>query len=253
LTDALREREAQAQRDLRVAGRLLGRLMLPGPQPDWPELAWAVHFRPLGAVGGDYYAFARPDGRHLGVLVADASGHNVAAALVAVMARVAFDDAVQTALRPTDVLGVMNERLQGLADERYVTALYGVFDRIERTFTFANAGHPVPLHYDARSRACNPLDATGLMLGVLPDANFDEWSVTLDGGDLLVLHSDGVTECRNEAGEQFGEERLTRAVKDTARLGAGEVMRHVLTELAAHRGALPPGDDETLLVAELRG
>ena len=66
----------------------------------------------------------------------------------------------------------MNERLLGIADERYVTAMYGVVDRVERTFTFATAGHPVPLHYDARSRACHPLEATGFMLGIMPDAVF---------------------------------------------------------------------------------
>src|SRR5262249_7129981 len=83
LTEELLERDRQTQRHLRTAGRLLNRLLLPGAPPRRPELSWAVHFRPLDPLGGDYYDFAEPDGRHLGVLIADASGHSIPAAMVA--------------------------------------------------------------------------------------------------------------------------------------------------------------------------
>src|SRR5205823_6808806 len=120
-----------ARRSLKVAGRLMNRLLLPGAPPDWPELAWAVHFRPLDPLGGDYYDFAQPDGRHLGVLIADASGHSLPAAMVAIMARIAFAETAGTP-RPAKVLAAMNRRLQALADERFGTAFYGVFERHAR-------------------------------------------------------------------------------------------------------------------------
>ena len=103
LTGELTDRERQTQRSLKVAGRLMNRLLLPGAPPAWPELAWAVHFRPLDPLGGDYYDFAQPDGRHLGVLIADASGHSLPAAMVAIMARIAFAEVgrgIDVARRP---------------------------------------------------------------------------------------------------------------------------------------------------------
>jgi serine phosphatase RsbU (regulator of sigma subunit) len=173
LTGELLERDRQSQRNMIVAGRLLNRLLLPTDPPDWPEWSWAVHFRPLDPLGGDYYDFALPDERHLGVLIADASGHSLPAAMVAIMARIAFAEIGRKTARPSEVLVAMNRRLQGLADERYVTAFCGVFDRDSRRFTFANAGHPQPLHYSSASRSCEPLGAIGFMLGILPDSQYE--------------------------------------------------------------------------------
>src|SRR5581483_11578033 len=132
LTRELIDRDRETRRGLKVAGRLMNRLLLPGAPPDWPELAWAVHFRPLDPLGGDYYDFAQPDGRHLGVLIADASGHSLPAAMVAIMARIAFAEAGRETTSPAETLRGMNQRLQELTDERYVSAFYGVYDRVLR-------------------------------------------------------------------------------------------------------------------------
>src|SRR5437867_3642132 len=83
------ERDQLIQYEMNVAGRLLNRALVPGAPHDGPDIAWAVRYSPLDAVGGDYYDFVAPDDRHIGVLIADASGHSVAAAMVAIMARIA--------------------------------------------------------------------------------------------------------------------------------------------------------------------
>src|SRR5204863_4455046 len=123
-TEQLIERDLQSQQNLLAAGRLMQRLVPPAAKPDWPELVWAVHFSPLDPLGGDYYDFAQPDGRHLGVLIADASGHSIPAALVAIMARIAFAEAGRDTTSPAEVLRGMNQRLQGLTEERFVSAFY---------------------------------------------------------------------------------------------------------------------------------
>lgn len=252
LTALLLERDRQSQRNLRVAGRLLNSLLVPGSPPEWPELAWAIHFSPLDSLGGDYFDFARPDDRNLTVLVADASGHNIAAAMVAIMARFAFSEAVRADYRPAPVLAAMNRRLQGLADERYVTAFCGLFDRHARTLTYANAGHPHPLLCRAPTGDCRPLDATGFMLGIVPDAAYDEQSVTLAPGDRICLCTDGLIDAQDEAGTPFEMEGLERAVRESAQFPAEEMLRHVLATLATHRGERPVGDDVTALIAEVR-
>ena len=120
--------------NMNVAGRLQTRLLLPSAPPGWPELSWGIHYAPLDPLGGDYYDFAQPDDRHLGILIADASGHSIPAAMVAIMARFAFAEVVRHTVRPAEVLSVMNRRLQGLTDERFVTAFFGVLDRQTREF-----------------------------------------------------------------------------------------------------------------------
>jgi serine phosphatase RsbU (regulator of sigma subunit) len=252
LAAELLDRERQAQRGLRVAGRLMNRLLLPGAPPDGPDLAWAVHFRPLDPLGGDYYDFAQPDGRHVGVLIADASGHSLPAAMVAIMARIAFAEAGRDSTSPASVLRGMNQRLQGLTEERFVSAFYGVYDRVLRRFTYAAAGHPPPLHYEARSQTVRPLESRGLLLGILPDAEYEESSVGLVPGDRLCLFTDGVTEGRGPGGEAFGTVRLEASFA-SAGGHADAVLRRLVADLAEFRGDRPAGDDETLLVAEVRG
>src|SRR5580692_11474660 len=124
--DELMARDSDLRYNLRAAGNFQTRLLLPHSPPQWPELRWGIHFAPLDHLGGDYYDLAHPDPDHLGFLIADASGHSIAAAMVAILSRIAFAEVAGTTTSPGEVLTFMNERLQGLADERFVTAFYAV-------------------------------------------------------------------------------------------------------------------------------
>ena len=155
--DELMARDADLRYNLRSAGSFQTRLLLPHTPPDWPELRWGIHFAPLDHLGGDYYDLAHPDSEHLGVLIADASGHSIAAAMVAILSRTAFADIVGSTTSPGEVLTAMNTRLQGLADERFVTAFYAVLNRRTRILTYANAGHPYPIRRIAGTGQSQPL------------------------------------------------------------------------------------------------
>jgi sigma-B regulation protein RsbU (phosphoserine phosphatase) len=188
----------------------------------------------------------------MGVLIADASGHSIPAAMVAIMARLAFADVSRHSIRPGEVLAALNLRLQGLADERFVSAFYGVFDRAQRRLTFANAGHPPPLHYVSHSQACLPLDTRGLLLGIMPDVTYEEKCVELAPGDRLCLYTDGVTESRNPDGTQFGFGRLEQALTAAGRGGTDAVLQHLVESLTSFRSGRSADDDVTLVVAEVR-
>lgn len=244
-------RDAEMRYNLRAAGRLQTRLMLPHAPPRWPELRWGVHYAPLDHLGGDYYDVAQPDPDHLGFLIADASGHSIAAAMVAIMSRTAFSEVSGSTTSPGAVLAEMNARLQDLADDRFVTAFYGVLNRRTWTLTYANAGHPYPLRFVARTGKVQALSAQGFMLGIVPDEQYREKTVQLEPDDRLCFYTDGLVEARNELGEGYGTERLEAALAAHGHATAEALTQLLLADQCAFRGDQKLTDDVTLVVGEL--
>lgn len=249
--DELLARDSELRFNLRAAGRLQTRMLLPRQRPDWPELRWGVHYAPLDHLGGDYYDFAQPDADHLGILMADASGHSIAATMVAVMSRFAFAEVSGQNASPGEILSAINERLQGLTDDRFVTAFYGVLNRRTRVLTYANAGHPYPLRYSARTGAVTPLAAQGFLLGIMPGEQYREKCVELEPGDRLCIYTDGVVESRNEIGEAFGTDRLRDYLLAHGGDPADRIARDTIADMNTFRGTQPLSDDVTLMIAEL--
>jgi serine phosphatase RsbU (regulator of sigma subunit) len=250
--EELLARDSEQRYNLRAAGRFQNRLLLPQAPPEWPELRWGAHYAPLDHLGGDYYDTAHPAPDRLGLLIADASGHSIAAALVAILSRTAFAEVARGTPSPGEVLTEMNRRLQGLADERFVTAFYGILDRRTRVLTYANAGHPYPLRWCADSGGVQPLGAQGFMLGIMPEEQYREKTVQLAPGDRLCFYTDGLIEARNEIGETFGTDRLTDCLAAHGGLPAERLTEEILATQREFRGSHALSDDVTLVVAELR-
>lgn len=249
--DQLMARDLELVHNLRTAGRLQKTLLPHGP-PVWPELRWAVQYEPLDHLGGDYYDFATPDPDHLGFLIADASGHSVAAAMVAIMTRYAFAEVANKTVNPGDVLSALNRRLHGVADDRFVTAFYGVYDRRTRTLRYANAGHPYPLLLEAETGAVKPLVAQGFLLGIIPDEVYTEREVTLAPGDTLCFFTDGLVEARNEIGEQYETGLLTDCLKSSRHAVTEHVvLDEIIRSQRTFCSGVPLSDDLTLAVCRL--
>lgn len=249
--DQLMARDLELVHNLRAAGQLQ-KTLLPHAPPDWPDLRWALHFAPLDHLGGDYYDFATPDADHLGFLIADASGHSVAAAMVAVMTRFAFAQVAPRTTSPGEVLAALNRRLNGVTEERFVTAFYGVYDRRTRELRYANAGHPYPLRYNAATGEVKPITAQGFLLGIIPDEVYVERTVTLNSGDAICFFTDGLVEARNEIGEQYGDERLTACLRKYAAGAESELVKEVLRCQRAFCSDTPLTDDLTLAVCRFQ-
>lgn len=247
--DQLIARDQEVLYNLRAAGRLQMQL-LPHATPNWPEFQWAVHYAPLDHLGGDYYDFATPAPDHLGFLIADASGHSVAAAMVAVLARFAFAEISPHTTNPGEVLTAINQRLQGVTEERFVTAFYGVFDRRTRVLRYSNAGHPYPMLFNAVTATVRPIAAQGFMLGVVPDEVYAEKEVTLAPGDVLCFYTDGLVEARNEIGELFGDDRLIGCLERHAG-EKGDLIARVLNAQREFCSGVPLSDDLTVAVCRL--
>ncbi len=247
----LQDRDTELRLHMTVAGRLQTRL-LPARPPSLPEIDIAAHYAPLDPLGGDYYDFVQSASKHLGVLIADASGHSIPAAMVAIMTRTAFASAARDVIRPAPVLSAINNHLHGLTGEHFVTAFYGLFDRTSRRFTYANAGQPLPYRYLGRTGLCEPLKARGAMLGIMPVAEYEEHEVQLEPGDKLCFYTDGLVDCMNAAGEPYGTARLQECLRQHGRQSAGAVVSDVVGCLTAFRGEQPVKDDLTILVADVK-
>ena len=251
LNDQLLSRDAEILQYLRAAGRLQTMVMLPQSPPDWPHLRWAIHYAPLDHLGGDYYDFATPGPDHLGILIADASGHSIPAALVAIVARFAFTQSAFQTQHPGDVLSAMNRYLHELIEERFVTAFYGVLDRGTGGFRYATAGHPPPLLFEAKSGQVRNLTAQGFLLGIMPDEVYVEREVRLEPGDKMLFYTDGLVEARNEIGELYGNPRLEQCLATHGRATSAELLAQVLACQREFSGAEPLTDDLTIVVAEV--
>lgn len=247
VNDELMAKDAETAFNLRAAGQMQKKLLLPSAPPDWPELDWGIKFAPLDHLGGDYYDFATPDAEHLGILIADASGHSIPAAMVAVMARIAFASVAKTTVNPGEVLGAMNHELLGLSGERFVTAFYGVLNRRTRVFRYSSAGHPPPVLVRGGSRDVKQLAAQGFLLGVMPDEVYFEKQVEVRPGDRLCFYTDGVTEARDPIGEMFGTDRLIGCLTNHGHERSKAVIDHIMSCQKSFCDGYPYTDDVTLL------
>jgi serine phosphatase RsbU (regulator of sigma subunit)/CBS domain-containing protein len=249
--DLLIASAAETRANLRAAGKLHRQLVLPKAPPDIPGLRWALHYKPVDHLGGDYYDFAEPAPGLVGMLIADGAGHSIPAALLAVLASVAFNDVADRFDSPGTVLTQVSRRLEGLAEEKFVSAFYGVLDATTKSFRYATAGHPPPLLVEAATGRVRSIGGTGFLLGIMPEEEYREQTVQLAAGDRLCFFTDGLTEARNEIGEMFGEARLTGCLTGHRDASPKELIDHILACQTGFRGPVPLHDDLTIVVLEL--
>jgi hypothetical protein len=245
LVDRVRVRD-----ELEVA-RQLQRELLPREAPALPGYAFAHSYRTANEVGGDYYDFIPlPDGR-LALVTGDASGHGMAAGLLMAIANATLHTAVDVDPRPRAVADLLNRALLRSGGRRaFMTLFYGVLEPASGRFDHVSAGHPFPLLRRAGG-ALEELGRGGLPLGLRLDVEPPEASVTLDRGDLLVLHTDGLAEAVGAGGRAFGFDRLAELVREGG--GARAVHDRVLAAFAAHLGDDALADDLSLVVVERLG
>ncbi len=238
---------------LRMASRIQ-RQLLPNELPELPNISFATWYEPKDRVSGDFYDVRQMTGRHIGLLVCDASGHGIPAAFVSVMAQTVFRTCRPGSMSPAEVLSQLNEHLRTiLEEERFITGCYGVFDITSARLRFAKAGHPPPLWYRADQRRVVPLDARGMLLGVSDKVDFEEVEITLEPGDRLVYYTDGLLETWSESGELLGLGRLRRWLAECGDGPAEQMVTCLREQVNRFRGRRPFEDDVTVLVLAYDG
>ena len=214
LVQEIRERELVEQ-ELELA-RSIQQASLPKEVPTLEGWQIAPFYQPAREVGGDFYDFFKLDDDRVGVVVGDATGKGVPAALV-VSATSSMLRAVARVLgssSPGEVLSQVNETLSArIPQNMFVTCFYAILDPKSATLSYANAGHDLP--YLRRSDGdVEELRARGMPLGLMPGMGYEEGEISLAEGHCVLFYSDGLVEAHNPRGEMFGFPRLRALVAE---------------------------------------
>jgi phosphoserine phosphatase RsbU/P len=205
-------------------------MRLPAAKHD--RLSHSAQCRQVRALGGDCYDFFSQDRNRLAVVVGDASGKGLAAALM--ISNVQSSLRTAAALVVDDLAGAVeavNRQVHAsCAADRYATLFYGVFDETERTLCYVNAGHN-PALVIRRDSSITRLEASGAPVGIFADSTYEEGFVQLGRGDLVVAYTDGVVEAMNAMGEEWGIEGLLRAVAKASGHAPDEMVEAIFASL----------------------
>jgi sigma-B regulation protein RsbU (phosphoserine phosphatase) len=250
LTERTLEQE-KVRRDLALAAEVQKRL-LPAHPPRSEAAAFAALTIAARTVGGDYYDFLELPGGRVGVAIADVAGKGIAAALLMSVVQASLRViASEGGLAPSELAAKMNRLLfPATGGNKYATFFYAEIDADGRGLRYVNAGHnpPYVLRHRESGIEVGELRAGGTVIGLFPEAEYEQAEIRLQPGDLLVAFTDGVTEALSAGGEEFGEERLQATLREAAAAPADSVAATVASRLQQWTAGAEQHDDLTVVV-----
>jgi phosphoserine phosphatase RsbU/P len=250
LYEKLAKEEARLERDLQAAKRIQGALLRPVPTEDY-GVDLAARYLSAREVCGDLYDFLRYGPQQLGIALGDVSGKGTAAALYGAVAIGIMRSLAPQKLQPAEMLKQMNQHVgERRIEGRFMTACFATWQKGRQKLRVANAGQSQPLLY--KDNRCGKIELTGYPLGIFEDVTYDEWGVTLEPGNILVFHSDGIAETTNNEGQFFGNTRLRELIEKHHELTAAELADTILNEVDWFSHSAPLSDDRTLVVMKVR-
>jgi sigma-B regulation protein RsbU (phosphoserine phosphatase) len=234
------------------------RLLRPARLPDTPGLDVAVQFRPAAAgVSGDYYDVIRLGERRWGFVVADVRAKEELGLLYLPVFKSSLRLAARAEVSPGSVLTQINREVAAEMQERgeldaFISMCYAIVDLDQGSLVYANAGIEPAVLIPAQNRRMMSLSSHGVVLGVVPDAVYEEETWAIHRGDALVLFSDGLTEAFDSRGRVLGREALLEQIRSHAEQTSAEMMaRQVFDYVAGFSEGARRRDDSTLLVVRV--
>jgi len=256
LTDRLLEQE-KINRDLALAVEVQRRL-LPERPPDAAGAELAAVSLPARGIGGDYYDFLDAGDHRIGIALADIAGKGIAAALIMAVVQASLRIlSTEENISLPQLAVKMNRFLhRSTKPNSYATFFYAQIDEQGRQLRYVNAGHNPPylirsLHVGSADAQIEELSSGGTVLGLLPQVSYEETTVELRAGDVLVAFTDGVTEALNPNEEEFGEERLKVLLRQLVHLPAHEISARISQELRNWIKDAAQYDDLTFIVMKV--
>jgi sigma-B regulation protein RsbU (phosphoserine phosphatase) len=228
--------------------------LLPKNPPQHPKLDMAGTSIYCDEIGGDYYDFFNLSDNKLGIVVADASGHGVSAAMQMTGARAFLHFAAQEYQNPALLLNTVNQYVtrDSQPTSRFLSMFFLEIDTLDKRLCWIRAGHEPAQFYDPETDEVTELSGEGVALGVLDDYRYQErvlenWT----SGSVILIGTDGIHESRSEKDEMFGKERLRDIIRQHADQSAEFIQTAVIDALRDFQGDSPQEDDVTLVVIKL--
>lgn len=248
----LDQRNEEMQNELVIAQNIQQGVM---PQKNLSgQFASAVYFSPLESVSGDYYDFfSLPDGS-TGILITDASGHGVPAALITIMAKVYFSAAAAKNLGAAETLREVNRQVsEVIVTSHFLTAFY-VIIRPDLTAEYACGSHQLSYVLRKHNGKIETLDVDGFFIGMDIDSGIEyaEKKTQLFPGDKLILYTDGITEGINVQHEQYGATRFLNQIRASAALAPDDMISNIIADYHNFTGSAARTDDCTLVIVEIK-
>ncbi|HMD18915.1 MAG TPA: PP2C family protein-serine/threonine phosphatase [Alloacidobacterium sp.] len=241
------------KRDLQIA-KEIQTWLLPSEPPPVPGLEIAFATRPANTVAGDYYdVFARPslglESTTFLIAIADVAGKSIPAAMLMATFQASLKTLSGTSGSLTELVSRMNHYAcsNSQRGRRFTTAFIAEFDPASRRLTYVNAGHNNPI-LRRQSGSIERLEAGGVPLGIMEDANYQSGEVTMRPGDWLVTFTDGVIEAENSRQEEYGEVRFIAMLHSGVMLSPSTLLNSILTDLDRFVGSAPQHDDVTCML-----
>ena len=237
------------------------RSLLPQSMPQIPGVEVASRYETFDRAGGDYYDLlpltAGLGGTYLekagpwALMIADASGHGPAAAVVVAMLHAILHAREPQVNEPIKCLEYLNERLFARrVGSEFVTAFFATYEPASRVLTYANAGHNPPLLRMPNGDIRKLDDVGGIPLGVMDKVGSEQTSIKLEPGQTLVMYTDGITEALNQSGRQFGQNSL-EAVVAGGTGGPEHLVDQINAAVKRHRGGAKANDDQTIVAMQI--
>jgi sigma-B regulation protein RsbU (phosphoserine phosphatase) len=213
---------------------------------------------PARMVSGDYYDFITLSEHSLGFAIGDVAGKGISAALLmatiqsTMRTQLSSPNGTGTAnLSTAKLVANLNRQLYATtAPEKYATFFFALYEEAEDRLLYTNAGHLAPMLL--RGNSMEMLESTGTVVGAFPIARYQEKSIRLAAGDVLVAYTDGIVEPENAYGEMFGEDRLKELLLRYAKAGSDEIIARTMEAVNQWTGEGELQDDMTMLVARRR-
>ncbi len=241
------KKRIQAQLEIARAVQLE---LLPDQDPQLKNFDISAYIFPTEEVSGDYYDWVKMFEDQIGIVVADAVGKGIPAALLMSFLRASLRSGVQIGYAPHIAFSKVNNLLWDSVEEhQFITAIYGILDATNRTFVFSNAGHNPPLLIKPNGEF-RFVEYGDMPLGMFREMHYHQHFIRFDEKQVMLIYTDGITEAANEKGEEYGNERLAKRVLECIDLPAKEMIDHIRKGVADFTERKFLDDDGTLFIVK---
>ncbi len=251
--ESLRKKNYSMERDLQYAQIIIRRL-LPAQPPVHEKIKIDYRYKPLDAIGGDFFSFNNLDDGGFGVFIGDVAGHGVSAALFLSLVKSVTDRLGRRYGRiPSEYLKELNRQLSDSMLSYFLTALYGIFTKDQEglNFIFAKGGHPAPILYRASDGSVELLNSYGKPISIFKDIHFEEIKVPLQSGDRLFLFTDGIIETHGPDNKLLDYHGFIKIIQKNCTIQLDACLDAIFRDIEEFNGEPTPHDDILLIGFEM--